>query len=289
MSQEGSEPVDRSIIKKELKEAFAWVYRDKRTGRPRRLWKSILLAVLYAVAFAWLMHTFYKMGCALCVPLMALDLEWLSFVLMGLLSLFVVGLANTLHAYSAMCRLKDETILPDGPKAIGAMLWAKFSGTYIMGLFYSMVFMIPGVIVHLQYSRPNPIGFVFTLCIPIALGLISLVFSCLIAHIVFAISSRIRNKNLLTVILSTGFLVSYYFLYEKSQDIFNAVLHNASGVALWTKRIAYPFYQMGLGAQGNIVSMAVFCGTVVMIVTFAGYLLWAFYRRSVRKKKTLQN
>lgn len=280
--------MDRSILKRELKESFAWMYRDKRTGKPRSVWKSILLAVLYAAAFAWLMHTFYKMGSALCLPLMVLDLEWLSFVLMGLLSLCVVGLANTFHAYSAMSRLKEETILPDGPKAIGAMLWAKFSGTYIMGLFYSMVFMVPGVIVHLQYAKPNPIGFVFTLCIPIALGLLSLVFSCLVAYIVFAVSGRIRNKNLLTVVLSTGFLASYYILFEKSQDIFKAVLDNASDVALWTKRLAYPFYQMGLGAQGNIFSMAIFCGTVVLIAALAGYLLWAFYRRAVQKKKALQ-
>lgn len=280
--------MDRSILKRELKESFAWMYRDKRTGKPRSVWKSILLAVLYAAAFAWLMHTFYKMGSALCLPLMALDLEWLSFVLMGLLSLCVVGLANTFHAYSAMSRLKEETILPDGPKAIGAMLWAKFSGTYIMGLFYSMVFMVPGVIVHLQYAKPNPIGFVFTLCIPIALGLLSLAFSCLVAYIVFAVSGRIHNKNLLTVVLSTGFLASYYILFEKSQDIFKAVLDNASDVALWTKRLAYPFYQMGLGAQGNIFSMAIFCGTVVLIAALAGYLLWAFYRRAVQKKKALQ-
>ena len=178
MSQEGSGAMDRSIIKRELKESFAWMYRDKRTGKPHRLWKTILHAVLYAIAFAWLMHIFYEMAQAMCLPMMALDLEWLSFVLMGLLSLCVVGLTNTLHAYSALNRLKEETILPDGPKAIGAMLWAKFSGTYIMGLFYSLVFMIPGVIVHLQYAKPNPIGFVFTLCIPIALGLLSLVISC---------------------------------------------------------------------------------------------------------------
>ena len=265
------------------------MYRNKRTGKPHPLWRTILLTLLYALAFAWLMHTFYKMGSALCVPLMALDLEWLSFVLMGLLTLCVVGLTNTFHAYSSLNRLKEETILPDGPKAIGAMLWAKFSGTYIMGLFYSLVFMIPGVIVHLQYAKPNLIGFVFTLCIPLVLGLLSLVFSCLIAYIVFAVSSRIRNKNLLTVILSTGFLASYYVLYEKSQDIFSAVLNNAADVAVWTKRLAYPFYQMGLGAQGNIFSMAVFCGTVVLTVLLAGYLLWVFYRRAVLKRKALQN
>ena len=289
MSQKGSETMYRSLIKRELKESFAWMYRNKRTGKPYPLWKTFLLALLYALAFAWLMNTFYKMGSALCVPLMALDLEWLSFVLMGLLSLCVVGLTNTLHAYSSLNRLKEETILPDGPKAIGAMLWAKFSGTYIMGLFYSLVFMIPGVIVHLHYANPNPIGFVFTLCIPIALGLLSLVFSCLIAYIVFAVSNRIHNKNLLTVILSTGFLASYYILYEKSQDIFSAVLNNAADVAVWTKRLAYPFYQMGLGAQGNIFSMAVFCGTVVLIVALAAYLLWMFYRRTVLKRKALQN
>ncbi len=287
MSQEGSAPMDRSIIKKELAESFAWMYRDKKTGKPRRLWKTILLALLYAIAFAWLMHTFYKMAVAMCIPMMALDLEWLSFVLMSLLSMCVVGLTNTLHAYSALNRLKEETILPEGPKAVGTMLWAKFSGTYIMGLFYSLVFMIPGVIVHLQYAEPNLLGFIFTLCVPILLGLLSLVCSCLIAYIVFAVSSRIHNKNLLTVILSTGFLACYYILYEKSQGIFDAVLENAQDVALWTKRLAYPLYQMGLGAQGNLLSIILSCTAVILVVGLAGCLLWISYRKDVLKRKAL--
>ena len=281
--------MDRSIIKQELLESFAWMYRDKRTGKPHRLWKTILFAVLYAAAFAWLMHIFYKMGCAICLPMMDLDLEWLSFVLMGILSMFVVGVTNTFHAYSALHRLKEETVLPDGPKAIGAMLWAKFFGTYIMGFFYSLVFMIPGVIVHLQYARPNFIGFTFTLAIPVLLGLLSLVLSCLIAYIVFAISNRIRKKNLLTVIFSTAFLASYYVLFAKSQDIYEAVLESAADVALWTKRLAYPFYQMGLGAQGNVFSMAFFSGIVFLAVTLAGSLLWIFYRKDVLKRKAQQN
>lgn len=280
--------MDRSIIKKELAESFAWMYRDRKSGKPRRLWKTILLALLYAIAFAWLMHTFYKMGCALCVPLMALDLEWLSFVLMGILSMCVVGLTNTFHAYSAFNRLREDTVLPEGPKAIGAMLWAKFSGTYIMGLFYSLVFMIPGVIVHLQYAKPNLIGFIFTLCVPIVLGLLSLVVSCLIAYLVYVISNRIHNKNILTAVLSTGFLAGYYILYDKSQDIFNAVLENAADVALWTKRLAYPLYLMGLGTQGDIVAMALSCGIVFLLVVLAAFLLWTGYHRSLVKRKAGQ-
>lgn len=46
---------------------------------------------------------------------------------------------------------------------------------------------------------------------------------------------------------------------------------------------------MGLAAQGNIFSMVIFCGTVVLTVLLAGYLLWAFYRRAVLKRKALQN
>ena len=280
--------MDRNIIKKELAESFAWMYRDRRTGRPRCVWKTILLAVLYALAFTWLMLQLYKMGRALCFPMMALDIEWLSFVLMGLLSMNVVGLTNTFHAYSAISRLKEETILPDGSKAITTMLWAKFAGTYIMGLLYSLVFMVPGVVVHLQFARPNLLGFVFTVCIPILLGLLSLVISCLIAYIVLAISSRIRNKNLLTAVLSTGFLACYYIFYEKSQDIFDAVLENVTEVAHWTKRLAYPFYQMGMGAQGNVLSMVIFSTTVIVLVTLAGSLLWFFYRKDVLKRKAQQ-
>lgn len=281
--------MDRDLLKMELLESFSWAYRDRKTGEKRAAWMTIFFLTLYALAFSWLMFTFYKMGKALCLPMIAQDLEWLFFVLMGLLSIQVVGLTNTFHAYSALKRLKEESALPDSKKAIGSMLLAKFAGTYVMGLFYSLVFMIPGVIVHLQFARPNFIGFIFTLFVPVLSGLLTLVISMLLAWLVYVISSKIRNKNLLTVFLSVCLTVGYYVLYERSQTIFEMVLDNASQVALWTKRLAYPFYQMGLGAQGSILPMVIFCGLVFLIVSMAGFLLWVFYRKDVLKRKAEQN
>ena len=189
----------------------------------------------------------------------------------------------------AFRRLKEEESLPEGIKAITNMLWAKFFGSYIMGLFYSLVFMIPGVLVHLQFTQPNLLGFIFTLCVPLLLGFLSLILSCLLAYVVFVISSRISNKNMLTVLLSVLFLAGYYILYEKSQDIFQAVLNSAADVALWIKRFAHPFYQLGLGVQGNTLSVVTFCITVFLAVAVAGSLLWMLYRRALVKRKTLQN
>ena len=281
--------MNRELLQSELKESFAWMYRDKRKGKAYPLWKTLLFVFLYAAAFALLMHKFYMMGKALSAPLIQQDLEWLAFVLMGILSMMVVGLTNTFHAYMAFRRLKEEESLPEGIKAITNMLCAKFCGSYIMGLFYSLVFMIPGVLVHLQLTQPNLLGFIFTLCVPLLLGFLSLILSCLLAYVVFVISSRISNKNMLTVLLSVLFLAGYYILYEKSQDIFQAVLNSAADVALWIQRFAYPFYQLGLGAQGNTLSVATFCITVFLAVAIAGCLLWMLYRRALVKRKTLQN
>ena len=279
--------MDKKLIKKELLESFSWAYRNKRTGKRRAVWKTVLLLCLYALCFAWLMFTFYRMGRQLCFSLQEQDLEWLFFVLMGLLSMQVVGLTNAFHAYAALRRLHGETALPEGPKAICGMLWAKFAGTYIMGLFYSLVFMIPGVIVHLQFTDPTLPGFIFTLFVPILLGLLSLVESIVIAWLVSIVSRRIHNKNLLTVIAGIGLAVCYYVLYDKSQDIFAAVLNNAKDVAYWTERLAYPFYRMGLAAQGDPLSMLVFVATVAIVMILSVILLWVSYRSHVLKRKAV--
>ncbi len=276
--------MNRAMIKRELAEAFSWAYRDRKTGNTRPVWKNIILISLYAIAFAWLMHIFYKMARAMCLPMMAQDLEWLFMALMGLLSMSVVGLTNTFHAYAALGRLQEETQIPDSPKGIYRMFRAKFTGTYIMGLFYSLVFMIPGVIVHLRFAGPNSLGVAFALCIPLILGLLSLVVSCVLAYIVAAISSRIKNKNILSIILSVAFLGGYYVLYVKSQDIFSAVLENAADVAYWTKIFGYPLYQMGKAAQGSLLSMGIFCACVLGIAALTGVLILHGYRAHIKKR-----
>ena len=187
--------MDRNLVKVELLESFSWAYRDKKTGKRRAIWKTIVLLTLYALAFAWLMFTFYIMGRELRTPLLEQDLEWLFFVLMGLLSMQVVGLTNAFHAYSALNRLLDEEALPESARSVTRMVCAKFAGTYIMGLFYSLVFVIPGVIVHLQFAETTILGAVFTISVPILLGLLSLAESIFVAWIVRLVSKKIRNKN----------------------------------------------------------------------------------------------
>lgn len=272
----------RALVKKELLEAFAWVYRNRKTGKPHPVWKSVALTSLYCVAFAFLMHKIYEIARTLCLPMMEQDLQWLFLALMGLASLSVASLSNVFHAYAAVCRLQEERGQPNEPQLVSASLRAKLTSTYLMGLFYSLIFMVPAIIVHLQYAPPSALGMVLTLCIPLLLGALVLVFSCVIAYFVIAVTKRIRNKNILTVILSGAFLGGYYYLFEKSQDIYAAVLENAALVAWWTKRLCYPFYHMGLGAQGSLLSAIIFVMFVLLVIGVALLLIWKSYNIRIR-------
>lgn len=261
--------MSKGAVRREIAEAFAWAYRDRRTGKNRPAWKSAVRILLYAFAFTCLMQTFYKMAQALCIPMMEQDIEWLFLALMGLLSLCASGLTNVFQAYSAIIAFQKN---PNEQ-----LLHAKLKANYLMCLIYELVFMLPAVAVHLQYMRPNPLGVVLSLFVPPILGVLVMSSSFLLAWLAAQVCERVKNKHILTAAMSVAFLFGYYFLYDKSQEIYSAVLENAEQVAVWTRRLCYTLYQMGLAAQGSVVAMLVFCASTVLgfylfvlILCFAG-------------------
>lgn len=256
----------KALLKKQLMEAFSWVFQNKKNGKKRSGINLIAWCVFYVVVFGFLGYIFYMMADEICKPLCMLKMGWLYLALMGIIGALMGIVGSVMNTYSAVYQAKDNDMLLAMPISTGKILMARLSGVYILGVLYELLVMIPVVIVYFKYADIEMTGIIFTLLILVLLSVFILTLSCIVGWFVAQISSRLKNQKIVTVVLVLIFLGGYYFICGKASVLVDDFLKNPFGVIKVVKRIFYPLYQMGRASEGNVKSMVIF--TAMVLVSF---------------------
>ena len=106
------------------------------------------------------------------------------------------------------------------------------------------------------------LGAILALLIPLVLSLLVLALSCLLGLLVAAIAVRIKRRSLVVTVVSLSFLVLYFWGYSRIVASFTDLLANAGEIAEKVKGPLFPFYHMGLAAEGKAGSFLIFAGIV---------------------------
>lgn len=262
----------KALFKKQLLEVFSWVYFDRKNSKNRSKSGIIGYAALYLFIFAFLGMFFFQMADSLCKPLSDAGFGWLYFALTGLIAVAMGVFGSVFSTYSSLYQAKDNDFLLSLPVPPGKILLIRLSGVYLMGLMYELIIAIPTMIVYFLTVRPTVLSAVFNLLLPLVLSFFVLTLSCILGFFVAIISSKVKRKNIITVILSLVFIAAYYYVYAKAYRIIQAILAAPEKVGNSVKSILYPFYQMGLGAEGNALSFLIFT-LMVAALLFITYLV----------------
>ena len=186
----------RALIKKQLAEVFAWLYRDMKKGTRRTGAALVLYGVLYAVMYTALGAMFYGMGMMLS-PMIEAGYAWLYMALTGLVGLFMGVFGSVFNTYATLYNAKDNELMLSLPVPTRLILASRLTGVCAIGLLYELIVMIPTNIVYLIHAKPGVLGVIFTLIIPIVLSFIVLGLSCILGWVVALIASRLmRNPTM---------------------------------------------------------------------------------------------
>ncbi|MGN1317209.1 MAG: hypothetical protein ACI4VW_09160 [Acutalibacteraceae bacterium] len=261
----------KALFKKQMMEVFSWVYFDRKNGKSRTKSGIIGFAVLYLFLFGLLGTFFYEMAQGLCEPLFKAGFGWLYFAIMGLVAVAMGVFGSVFNTYSSLYTAKDNDLLLSLPIPPGKILAVRVTGVYLMGLMYELIIAIPTMLVYFITVKPGALSVVFNLLLPFVLSFLVLTLSCIFGFLVAAISSRVKRKNILTVILSLVFIAGYYYIYGSAYKIIQSILASPEKIGNSIK-ILYPLYQMGLGAQGKPLSFLIFT-LIVAAMLFVTYLV----------------
>lgn len=261
----------KALFKKQMMEVFSWLYKDRRSGKLRSMQGIITYAILYLVIFASLGSVFYGVADILCEPLISAEKGFIYWCLMGLIGVFLGVFGSVFSTYSSLYQAKDNDLLLSLPIPVSHILAVRLFGVYTMGLMYELIVMVPTVIVWFIKAPFSPVGAVFVLLIPFILSVFVLVLSAVLGWVVALIAGKLKHKNIITVFISLAFIAAYYYAYAKAYSMLQMLLQNVDEVADKIKVILYPLYQMGLAAEGNMLSMVIFTliiGALFLIVYF---------------------
>lgn len=275
----------KALLKKQMLEVFAWIYKDRKTGKNRSKNGIIGYIILYIFIFGLLGSIFYNVASLLCDPLNQAGLGWLFFAIMGLISVALGVFGSVFNTFSSLYLAKDNDLLLSTPVPPSAILVSRLAGVYVMGLMYELIVMIPTLIVYFIFSSPNAAGMIFSILIPLILSVAVLTLSCILGCVVAKISTKIKHKNIITVVLSLIFLAIYYYVYAKAYSMLQVILQNPEVTGSKVKSILYPFYHMGLASQGNVLSMLIF--TAITAAVFG--IVYIVLSRSFLKLATASN
>lgn len=256
-----------ALIKKQFLELNAFYFQNKKTGKMRSKAGIIGYTVLFLLLFASIGFAFYTVAALLADSFVSTEFEWLYFSLTGLISIALGVFGSVFNTYAALYHAKDNELLLSMPIPPSYILASRVVGVYAMGLLYEAIIFVPSAIAYWVVAPFKILGVIMPVLIFFVIGFFILTLTCILGYFVALISSKLKNKSFITVILSLAFLAVYYFVYFRLNAFLQNVVSNAEQVGKTVKNVFYPFYQMGKAACGDVLSMLIF--TALCLALFA--------------------
>lgn len=269
----------RALLRRQLLEVFSWIYKNNKTGKRRSVRGVVGCILLYIVLFGFLGVIFGFCGMLLCEPLCEAGMGWLYWCLMSLLALFFGVFGSVFNTYGTLYLAKDNDLLLSMPVPISRILIARLSGVYAMGLMYELIVMIPAVIVWLWKAPVTAFGVIFTLLAPVILSAHVLVLSAVLGWVVALVASRLKHKNILTVLISLVFIIAYYLVCGQASNAIQALLQEPGRIGEKMKWICFMLYHLGRAAEGKILSMVL---VTVLTAALLTLIYWVLERSFLR-------
>lgn len=266
----------KTLLKKQMAEIFRNYFYDPKKNKMRSKGATIAYIALYALLMVGLLGgIFALMAVGLCGPLVEAGMDWLYYLLIGLIAVFLGTFGSVFSTYSSLYLSKDNDLLLSMPIPVRCVMASRLLGVYLLGLMYAAVVIVPGVIVYWLTAPVTAGAIVGGVLMVLLVSVIVMVLSCLLGWVVARISLKLKNKSFITVILSLLFLAAYYFVYYKAQALITLLVENAAVYGMKIRGSAYLLYLFGCVGAGDWLAMLIVTVTQAALLALT---MWGIAR-----------
>ena len=262
------------LLKKQFLEIFQVYFYDAKKNKARSKTSTAMYFVLFfLLVFGLLGGIFTFLAMNLCTPLIHVGMDWMYYALMGLISVMLGAFGSVFNTYAGLYLPKDNNLLLAMPIPVAALVGSRLVVVYLMGLLYSVVVILPAVIVYWVVAGVTLQTVLGGLLIIMVISVFVLTISCVLGWIVAKISLKLKHKSLITVIISLAVIGVYYFVYFKAQSVIQDLLANAAVYGERIKGAAYPVYLFGSVGVGNVMASVIVSAAVAALFGLMWLLL----------------
>lgn len=276
----------KTLIKKQLSELRSYFFFNKKKGEKYTGGKLVGMIILFAFIAFSCAFAFYGMGMGFAAATIPLGFDWLYFTIMGGVCFIVGVIGNSFTTFNILYKGKDNEILLSLPIKPGYILISRMLSVYIMGAIYTFIVWLPMLIcyfVNAGFSTSVLAG--STICL-IMLTLFVFIVSCILGFIIAEISTRIKSKAVISVILILLIIGIYYLMYFRFNAMLQSFMQNAQKIESAINGLYNPLYMLGNAFLGALHYLLItFVSSIVL--TGITYLVLdkTFIRVSTRSQK----
>ena len=202
------------LLKKQLTEIFRNYFYNPKKNRARSKAGIIGYLILFVIIMVGVLGgMFTALSLALCAPLSSAGMDWLYFALMGLLAILLGTFGSVFNTYSCLYLSKDNDLLLSMPIPVNVLMASRLLTVYLMGVMYSIVVILPAVIVYWIAASASAGAIFGCLLLMLLISVFVLTLSCALGWVVAKISLKLKNKSFITVVVSLAFIGGYYFFF----------------------------------------------------------------------------
>ncbi|MBQ5735603.1 MAG: hypothetical protein IIV51_09580 [Lachnospiraceae bacterium] len=256
------------LLKKELMEIFRAYFYDAKKNKKRSKTSTILFICMYVLIMVGVLGgMFGYFAYSICEPFSIVGMGWLYFLLMSMIAIALGAFGSVFNTFSCLYMSKDNDLLLSMPIPVRTIMAARMMTVYIMGLMYSAVVIIPAVVIYCVVNTPNAVVIIGGIMLTFIISMVVLILSCVLGFVVAKISTKLKNRSFITVIVSLVFITLYYVIYFRAQVIIQTLISNATVYGSKIKGEAYIVYMFGRIGEGDI--KAIIGTTIVIAALFA--------------------
>lgn len=190
------------LSKVQLKNLFS-INEIRYTKDKKKKQNFLLLSIAYLfvalVAMGYvggLAYGYHYLGIGDIVPMY---LYTILSLLMLVLSFFKAG--------SVLFSMKSYDVMVSLPVSRSAILVSRFVTMYVTNLLFSLIVLVPGLAVHIRFARPGISFYLISLLVVLFAPLLPLTLSSILGAGLKAISSRMKRRNLVEILLTMVLII----------------------------------------------------------------------------------
>ncbi|MEE3459099.1 MAG: hypothetical protein VZQ75_04535, partial [Candidatus Faecousia sp.] len=209
----------RLLVKKQLVEIFrGYLYNAKKNKARSPKATTAMIAGFILLTLLLSGGMFGMLAYTLAGPFCAVGMDWLLFLILGLLALVFGCFGSVFNTFHGLYLASDNDLLLSMPIPVRAILISRLTATWLMSLLYSGMVTIPTVIVYWITVGPTVSNVLGGLIFCLLVSLVVLVLACVMGWAVAKLSLKLKNKSYVTVLLAVLGIALYYFVYFKANS-----------------------------------------------------------------------
>ncbi len=257
--------------------------RKKKSGKAFGIFIGILM--LYVVVVFTAM--FAMLAWEICEPFHLSHIDWFYFTLFSMLAFCLMFFMSIFATYSQLYEAKDNELLLSMPIPTHYILASRMASLLVMNYGMELIVLAPAAVVYGIRVGYSSVGLLSLLLVALALPFFALAISSIFGFLIALVVSRVRNKSVVSMVMSLAFIFAYLYLYTKMFNYVSVLISDGAQIAEVVSPIL-PLYMLGNSiAAGNILH-ALFVLLIALLPFFAVYIVLSlsFARLATKKAKS---